>query len=188
MKKKRTPDKIKFSLILLIIFLFAVSPADVLQMGDLLIEHDQRDAKIALQLGNNLQENISKFQKSIGQYPKLKTQLVIATSEDDYRNRFRSRKEIMEFSQAFYSPSRKTIFIRNPRDKIKYNRLNRIVFHEYLHHFVFHYFYNAPLWFHEGMAVYFSGDFSQQREINLAIQYFLRNTLSLKEMINYPDK
>lgn len=159
-----------------------------MQIDDIFLEfNNEQDAKIAAKLGRDLARNISIFQKSIGQYPNLRTHVVIAEDHDEYQSFISSSKEIVEFSQAFYSPSRKTIFIRNPRDNLHFADLNRILFHEYLHHFVFYHFQDAPLWFHEGMAVYFSKDFSQGRELNLAAQHLMGNTREISEMNYYPD-
>ena len=181
-----TINKQRAVILSVIIMLAFLCQADVLQIGSIYLEYSGRDAKIAAKLGNKLSENISQFQKKIGHYPELKTHLIICADKADYQARINQSSAIMEFSQAHYNPRSKQIIIRNPRDGLNYRELNKVVFHEYLHHFVFHYFVNAPLWFHEGMAVYFSNDFGQGRELNLAAQYFMNNTLPLSEMNIYP--
>ncbi|MCF7920996.1 MAG: hypothetical protein K9N06_13940 [Candidatus Cloacimonetes bacterium] len=182
-----TINDLKAIIFSFLLLLQLTSQADIIQLDDIYVEYMKRDARIAVKLGRRLAEDISHFQKQIGQYPELSTHLVISADESDYESKLDKSREIMEFSQAYYSPRTRTIYIRNPRDGLNYRDLNRIVFHEYIHHFVFHYFSNAPLWFHEGMAVFFSNDFSQGRELNLAAQYFMKNTRPLSSMQEYPD-
>ena len=59
--------------------------------------------------------------------------------------------------------------------------------HEYIHHFVGHFWKNPPLWFNEGMAVYFSRDMGFDRELNFAKNYILGNSRTLNMMkYGYP--
>ena len=54
--------------------------------------------------------------------------------------------------------------------------------HEYIHSFVNHFWKNAPLWFHEGMAVFFSKNSSGVKEFYLVLSIFNDKKLSLKDM------
>lgn len=175
---------IVISLFLLIGYLYA----DVMQFDDIRISYQPQDSKIAAELGKTLAENISKFQKQMGHYPQLKTQIVIARDHAEYQEFMQNTEGIQEFSQAVYRHSNNTIYIRNPRDDLRFDQLSKILLHEYIHSYVFHYFINAPLWFHEGMAVYFSQDFGHSRELNLVRNYIMGNTRTLDQMQNsYPE-
>ncbi len=146
------------------------------------LEYHEADGRIAAVLGKRLADDIGDFQKKIGQYPELETHIIIAANHEEYRTFLQEGMEIQEFSQALYRRSTNTIYIRNPRDNLRYDTLSKILLHEYIHSFVYHYFSNAPLWFHEGMAVYFSEDFSHNRELGLVRDYLFGNTLPLSRM------
>ena len=121
----------------------------------------------------------------VGQYPDLVVNIYIAADRQEYHFLTSNDSAILEFSQAFYSSYRDTIYIRNPRDLQKYNSLSKILIHEYIHIFVDHYIEDPPLWFNEGMAVYFSNDLSIDREFNFIINYIMGNSRELREMIHY---
>jgi hypothetical protein len=172
-------------IILLLVSLRCYS--EVQQYENIFLEYTAGDGRIAAELGERLAADIGNFQKKTGHYPDLETHIVLAADQAEYEAFLQNSSGIHEFSQAFYRRSTNTIYIRNPRDNLRYQELNKILLHEYIHSYVFHYFRNAPLWFHEGMAVYFSNDFSHNRELGLARDYLFGNTEPLSEMrTNYP--
>ncbi len=136
----------------------------------------------------DLNKNIDDFQRRIGQYPDIPVVIRITSNKDEYLDLAGRSSAIMEFSQAFFSPREKMIYIRNPAELKDFGALNRILLHEYIHLFVHSYWINPPLWFNEGMAVYFSYDLSLNREFNFVINYIMGNSQKLKEMKNrYPQ-
>ena len=177
--------------LIIIIFIFQfVSPVfcDLIKIEDVYLEYHKKDNKIAIELGKQLVADIGEFQKKLGHYPKLRTKIVIAGDKSEYQEYLSQQEGIQEFSQAIYKRSSNTIYLRNPRDDLRYNELSKILLHEYIHSYVYHYYINAPLWFHEGMAVYFSNDFGHNRELNLVRNYLFGNTKPLSEMqFNYPE-
>ncbi len=161
---------------------------EVLEYDNIYLEYQGEDGRIAAELGKRLAKEIGDFQKKTGHYPELETHIIIAANREEYKTFLQKGVEIQEFSQAFYKRSTNTIYIRNPHDNLRYDTLSKILLHEYIHSFVYHYFINAPLWFHEGMAVYFSNDFSHNRELGLARDYLFGNTLPLSQMRkSYPE-
>lgn len=175
-------------LIFAFLLLHMLLGAEELKFDDLQISFALRDQKIAEELGKALRQDIDIFQKKMGHYPQLQTRIVIAQDHQEYQEFVQNSGTIQEFSQAIYRQSNNTIYIRNPRDNLKFGNLRQIILHEYIHSYVFNYFSNAPLWFHEGMAVYFSGDFGENRELGLVRNYLLGNTRPLDQMrYQYPE-
>ncbi len=152
------------------------------QLRDLNIRHYPRDEKLVKQLGPLILSDIDRFQKTIGYYPDIQTLIVIAPNEDYYRSLTAEYSGIIEFSEAFYSGAERRIYIRNPRHLRDYGRLRKIILHEYIHLFIDSTFENVPLWFHEGMAVYFSEGLSFDRQVLFAKDHVLGNTEPLTEM------
>lgn len=177
-----------FLIILLLCFLQAF-PAyrNTAKYDDIIVQYPAEDSLIVEEIIKVFYINVDEFQRKIGQYPELPVKVVILDEEDEYYEYARSRSEIIEFSRAFYSPSTGTIYLRDPKENRNFVQINRILLHEYIHHFVSHYFAQAPLWFTEGMAVYFSGDLNMDREINFVKNYLLGNSLKLDQMrFRYP--
>ncbi|KQC06918.1 MAG: hypothetical protein APR54_06610 [Candidatus Cloacimonas sp. SDB] len=157
-------------------------------IGDVFVTTPASDSLLIVNTIKRFSADIDNFQRKIGQYPELKIRIVVINDEDDYLAYAKSRSEIIEFSRAFYSRRDSTIYLRNPRNHKNFIQLNQIMLHEYIHHFVAHYWKNTPLWFNEGMAVYFSGDLSIEREFNFVKNYILGNSLQLEQMkYNYPE-
>lgn len=127
------------------------------------------------------------FQKNVGSYLNDRINIYIAKDKKQYQSWTDQGSEILEFSQAFYSQKTRSIYLRNPAELKSIVTLQRILLHEYIHHFIFCFWRDAPLWFHEGMAVYFSGDMGFDREFNFARNYVLGNSRPLTMMqYNYP--
>jgi len=148
----------------------------------------RRDEKIVNVISRHINTDIGEFQKAIGFYPQVEVIIVIAPTEEYYRNLVSDYRGIIEFSQAFYSRADKTIYIRSLRNLRQFSNLRKIILHEYIHHFIDTVFYNAPLWFHEGMAVFFSGELSFDKEFMYAKDFLFGNTQTLLEMTDqYPS-
>ncbi len=194
-------SRILFFLFLLLTFSFcSIQAADnynasiaynkdfsITEVADLKFYHHSRDSKIVLQLSKNIWSDVSEFQKAISFYPDLKAEIVIAPDSNFYQSLIEGYSGLIEFSEAHYATGKKTIYIRNLRDLSNLNRLRTIILHEYIHLFIDNYFTDAPLWFHEGMAVFFSNDLSYDKELLFAKEHLLGSSLTLNEMAtNYP--
>jgi hypothetical protein len=158
------------------------------QKHDITIHFPADQEKLARLIVDNLWDDIDTFQRQIGQYPELKIKIIMANDQEQYHNIIGESSPIIEFSQAVYIPSRATILLQNPRDRKNFSQLREIILHEYIHHFVHDQIKNPPLWFNEGMAVYYSGGLSYRREMNFIKNYLLGNSLNLNQMRqSYPE-
>ncbi|MFC1887462.1 hypothetical protein ACFLYK_01490 [Candidatus Cloacimonadota bacterium] len=156
-------------------------------LDNIYVSYSASDSLIVKEMIHNFSSDIENFHRSIGQYPDLKINIVVIDSEEEYLRSSLSKSEIIEFSRAFYSRRDSTIYIKDPKDHMNFVQLNKILLHEYIHHFVNNYWHNTPLWFNEGLAVYFSGDLSTDREFNFVKNYILGNSRSLDQMrFHYP--
>ena len=163
--------------------------ASEINFEEISIKCPQKNITFANELIKILYDNIEVFQKRIGSYPDLPVKIVIAKDNEEYKSFTSKGKGIIQFSEAVYNFKEQTIYVRNPRNLKNISRLHKILLHEYIHHYVYHHWKNAPLWFHEGMAVYYSEDLSYERELNFIKDFILGNSLPLKKMkYIYPDQ
>ncbi len=139
----------------------------------------QKFAKLILE---NLEDDIDEFQRKIGNYPDLPLEIYLTENDEEYRKYCGNEQAILEFSQACYSPKRRAIILRSIDDIKDISKLRQTILHEYIHHFVHSQIKNPPLWFNEGMAVYFSGGLTYRRELNFIKNYLMGNSLSLNQM------
>lgn len=147
----------------------------------------QKDIEIIHKVLRQFDVDIRNFQRSIGSYLDSKINIKIASNKQEYSAWTKGNGNVIEFSQAFYNRNNDTIFLRHPSELKSLTALQRILFHEYIHHFVGKFWQNPPLWFNEGMAVYFTGDLGFEREMNFAKNYVMGNSRSLEMMkLRYP--
>ncbi len=151
---------------------------------DIILFAEEKDLKTADIIVSRLNEDIQIFQKQIGSYLDMPVNVVIAPDHEEYLKWVEGHSKIMEFSLAFYNNRDKTIYLQNPKNLKSIGALRKILLHEYIHHFVGCYLKNPPLWFNEGMAVFFSGDMGIDREMNFIRNYLLGNSRTL-EMMKY---
>ena len=167
--------------------LFSDYQLKIWQDQDVRFHFHERDEKIVRTISPLVKSDIDHFHKSIGFSPRIETKIVIAPDEDYYRNLMTDFQGIIEFSQAFYSPAEQMIYIRSLRSLKDFQTIRKILLHEYIHLFIDEVFYNAPLWFHEGMAVFFSYDLTYDKELLYAKDFVFGNTQTIIEMSeNYP--
>ena len=165
--------------------LFSVKFSEI-STENLRIYFDESQREISIELMNILQNQIDNFQRKISQYPKEKLTITISPDKRYYMTLIKNKNKILEYSDAFYDKNRHSVYVRNI-SSLNFSRLSSILFHEYIHFFVDTYFKNAPLWFHEGMAVYFSDPVSYMREINYAFNHIFGKIPKITNMIrNYP--
>jgi len=167
--------------------LFSGNPKSF-QFGNIQVTAPAADSLIITQIMQKFELDILEFQRKIGQYPDLPVKVIVAEDDDEYMAYARSSSDIIEFSRAFYSRRENTIYLHNIREHRNFVYLNQILLHEYIHSFVAHYLKGPPLWFNEGMAVYFSNDLSINREFNFIRNYILGNSRNLEQMkYRYPE-
>jgi hypothetical protein len=151
--------------------------------------YDEKDQKFANELKMLFSEKMDKFQKKIKQFPDIHVYIRITPNDAFYKDLIKSKPKILEFSQGFTDLRTKEIFLKNPRSIRNLDEYNELVLHEYIHLFVNYYWADAPLWFHEGMAVYFSEGISFEKYSNFMRIYTYKPMNLLKEYPTvYPDK
>lgn len=172
-------------LFFLILFICSIGGfSESFSYEEITIIYQKGNQKIARQLAPPFYRNIVRFQKKIGLYTIVPVTVQILADDAEID----SKQGIIEFSDAFYNRKKQIIFVKNPKIARRFTRLQEILLHEYIHHFIDFHYPNAPLWFHEGMAVYFSDGISYQRKLHFVKDKILGNSLPLKEMTHkYPE-
>ena len=149
---------------------------------------EAKDTTSASKFIIQLDKDILSFQKSVGTYLDIPVNVVIAPDSKVYDDWTNQHSAILEFSSGFYHRQSRTIFLKNPKHLKNVSNIRKLLLHEYIHHFVGSFWKDPPLWFNEGMAVYFSNDMGIERELNFAKNYILGNSRQLEQMKNtYPE-
>ncbi|MDP8267092.1 MAG: hypothetical protein P9L97_00055 [Candidatus Tenebribacter davisii] len=158
-----------------------------IQYQDIILYSESKDTTIVKKFIIQLDNDIQDFQKSVGYYLDIPVNVIIAPDSKSYENWTKHHSAIMEFSSGFYNRGNRTIYLRNPKYLRNVSNIRKILLHEYIHHFVGAFWNDPPLWFNEGMAVYFSHDMRIERELNFAKNYILGNSRKLEQMkYTYP--
>ena len=130
---------------------------------------------------------IADLQMEMGIYPEKKVPIHIVSSKAEYQTLAFGKTDIVEFSDAFFSGSDGKIYIRSG-DQILDNYL-KILMHEYLHWYLEQIFTQTPLWFHEGMATFKSGQIGYERYVMYLRESFMGKKSDLFRMgFSYPSK
>lgn len=146
-----------------------------------------QDIKYAQFLLRRVDARISNFQEGVGFYPDQVLQVVIAPDKSFYERIAKQLGPIGEQSQALFTSKHNIVYIRSPRDGTAFQGIENTILHEYIHFFVSSSYDDAPLWFHEGMAVYFSGQYNWEMGYTLAKSYLMGSELPLSKMDSYPE-
>lgn len=141
--------------------------------------HPVNDA-IARQLERPLSLRIDKLQITLGVKPAETVDIEIIPDRQTYQFLTVGKGRIVEFSEAIYDRNERRIYVRSP-DQVNDDYL-LILLHEYIHWLVDSIFLDAPLWFHEGMATYFSGQFGFEKHVQFLQMRFWGRYLPLSEM------
>jgi len=148
---------------------------------------DKKFENLVPLLKNKLSDEIIRFQFQMQKYPDIEIELHIAPDKVTYDTWREQYNVTITDSGGFAVSESNKIFIANQRQSITNDSVIRTILHEYIHLFIYHYFSDAPLWFHEGMAIYFS----RQMSFSYAFQFitdhaFHREYLLIKYAYNYP--
>lgn len=175
---------------LLLLFLFSFKLYAISDYENLIkvrIYHE-KDERYISYIKSELAKEIVKFQMKVRAFPDIETIINIASDNDMYNSWIESKGRIFESSQAFCDLKSNEIFIRNPSVIRDNRKLITIILHEYIHLFVNYHWTDAPLWFHEGMAVYFSEGLSINKTFHFISNYAFHKTYLLKKYAyKYPD-
>lgn len=140
-----------------------------------------KDTAYASIIVKKLDSRMQEFQLKLGVYPDQSLQLKIIPTRAMYKQITKGKGKLVTYSEAFYSPVEQLIYVRSP-DQIPPGTYDQVLLHEYIHWFLDNTIHHTPLWFHEGMAVYYSGQFGFQSYVSFSRYRFMRIRLSLQEM------
>ena len=180
-----TPILRRLMLALFLVLLTALSGVQV-RAQSLLVESAPHDSLLAVEIAAHMQPLIDNFQIRVGMYTDFPLRIVVAANHEDYQNLVRDAGGVLEFSEAHYNRAQQTVYLRHPSDMKQVERLGVTMLHEYIHAYVDHYWRDAPLWFHEGMAVYFTEGVGLERSAQYALAALFGHALTLPEMNEYP--
>ncbi len=168
---------LKYFLLLLLLY-----AAVFLQAQNIAIEGDfsfKEDIK------GQIRKSIDKFQIKLGMYPEFDVKIVVLTEKNALKN-LNVSSRLIKHSNAFYSSSDNTIYLQSDKNRFSDESV-RTILHEYIHRFIFHYWPDAPLWFHEGMAQYFANGSDFNSAVDFARIKLFGNDMELQEMYSqYP--
>ena len=155
--------------------------------GDLIVTAAPKDSAYANMMLRSLQKRINTFQMELGVYPHRQLKLQILPNRKEYARLTTGKGKLVEASEAFYSPQDQVIYVRSPEQLANQN-YDAVLMHEYIHWFLDETLCNVPLWFHEGMAMYYSGQFNFDAYYNFTRYRFMGQHLSLDSMnSSYPS-
>lgn len=179
------------NLLLLLLLLFSLNflwSEKVVYHDDLVeVIADKRDEYLAQEIMDHLPSLIGRFQMEIGVYPKFVAKVYLSHNQQDFQNIVATFGGITEHSNAFYSRRDSVIYIKSFVEIGTTESFYQILHHEYIHAFIDYHLHDVPLWFHEGMAVHFSRQFSTNMVYSLGMDYLLRKTHHISTMErNYP--
>ena len=165
------------------ILLLLLCAAAFLQAQNITIEGDfsfKEDIK------GKITRAIDNFQITLGMYPEFDVKIEVLTEKDALKNLNVSSK-LIKHSNAFYSSKDSTIYVQTDKNHFSDESVKTIL-HEYIHSFIFYYWPDAPLWFHEGMAQYFANGSTFNAAMDFARIKLFGHDLNLSEMYRtYPN-
>lgn len=183
--------KVTKSLFLLLIFLALSLSLSCIQWqtwqyGDIRVKTAPKDSAYSALIVKTLHQKINAFQMKLGVYPTRTLQIVILPNRSEYNKVTQGKGKIVQSSEAFYAPHEGIIYVRSP-EQIRQSNYDVVLMHEYIHWFLDETMENVPLWFHEGMAYYYSGQYGYQSYYNFVRYRFLGYKISLNDMVyEYP--
>ncbi len=152
------------------------------------VEASRDDSLLVNYILTDFYASIETFQQKIGWYPDLAVNIKIAASQAEFLELAKTNTSIIHKANAFYDLQNKCIVLHHPRNKPIFHKIRRILMHEFIHLYVDAKWENAPLWFHEGMAVYYSGGLAWHQEYLYLTSYLFKNNLHLSKMRSaYPQ-
>jgi hypothetical protein len=113
----------------------------------------------------------------------------IAPDKKTYEEWTANKSIVFDNSLGFADLKEDQIYIKNPFYIKGSRKLVQVLLHEYIHIYIYHHWTDAPLWFHEGMAWYFSEGISFDQMLHFMTNNAFHNKLLLiKNAYSYPDK
>lgn len=158
----------------------------------------QEDEEIADKIFARFTDITQEVNRDVGFYDVPQIKLILAHNEREFENYIAQFNALPETSAAVALPAYNLIIIKNPRDLQVYTppanietEFFKVLLHEYCHILLYSLApdLHKPLWFEEGFAQYFAGQWDVNREF-LLVSYALKG-----EMLNldgyrwhYPER
>jgi len=148
---------------------------------------DQKYENLIPLLKSKLSVEIVRFQFCIASFPDIEIAINIAPDKVTYDTWTKNHHVTITDSGAFAELQSNTIFLANQRQSIVDDSVINTLLHEYIHIYIYHHFPDAPLWFQEGMAIYFSRQMSFSYTFQFITNHaFHREYLLLRYAYHYP--
>ncbi len=149
---------------------------------------NQDDKWLAEEIMDHLPKLIDRFQMDIGVYPKFRQEIYLSHDKNDFQDLVATFGGITEHANAFYSRRDSVIYIKSFLEIGNKETFYQILHHEYIHAFIDYHFRDAPLWFHEGMAIHFSKQFTSNMVYSLGLDYLSNEIIPINEMERHYPK
>ena len=148
----------------------------------------ESDERIVPFLRREFAREIVRFQFEMKSFPDIEVNIQIAPDKKTYEA-WSAEKNIRVHNNIGFADLRNSqIFIQNPRFIRGTRKIINLLLHEYIHIFIHYHFDDAPLWFHEGLAWFYSENISLNQTFQfMANNAFHKNFLLIKYAYSYPD-
>lgn len=120
------------------------------------VTYTEKDQKYIDSVKSELSHLIINFQFEVKSFQDIPVTIHIAPDFKTYKEWIADKEAVFESSLAFADLAKNDIYILHPTNVKDNKRFIRTLLHEYIHIFIHETWHDAPLWFHEGMATYFS--------------------------------
>ena len=185
----RVSSEMKSKIFFIVLFaLFAVLSAADYENLIFTRAYQDSDGKHVAFIRKELASAIVRFQREINSFPDIPIEIHIAPNKQTYTHWTAGRHIVFDSSLAFVDLEQTRVYVKHPSQIGSNKKLIQVLLHEYIHIFIHHHWADAPLWFHEGMAMYFT------HEVNFGfLEYVLSNNsihsryLLPKHQYTYPE-
>jgi hypothetical protein len=149
---------------------------------------NDKDNRHITVIKRELSAAINRFQFEIKSFPDIDVHIYIAPDKRTYEEWIHGRAVVFENSLGFTDLVNNIIYIKNPVDLRDDRSVIRLLLHEYIHLFIHYHWSDAPLWFHEGMAVFFTENITLNRLYQFTTNNaFHTDYLLLRYAYTYPE-
>ncbi|PID27192.1 MAG: hypothetical protein CSB55_09140 [Candidatus Cloacimonadota bacterium] len=173
-----------FAFLIFINFLFAEK--QTFSVESFIITANKEHKKYLEETFVKVNDRIDIFMRKTGRYPDYTIKVIVSGTKEEYKNYLTELKLIPEYSSAFFNQKTKKIYLAPLESYKDQAELVKVIHHEFIHYYVALYFPDAPLWFHEGMAVYFSEGLSFFRISALTSKRILGRDITINKIKSYP--
>jgi hypothetical protein len=181
----------KFAIFYFILLSILLSPKLFAQSEDLITVNilDKSHEKYISLITRELALQINNFQQITKSFIEIPLTINIASDFEKYYYWQKNHNAIFENSIGFTDLENNTVYLRNPETISKDKKLISLLFHQYLHLYVYYHWKDAPLWFHESVASYFSEKLTLSYFMYFIFNYtFHKDYLLIKHANEYPDE